>query len=396
MKKTLIAGDVHEPLELICKGPVIADYPCPKTENTREDALYAADRNGDVRRAHYGSEAKGAFQGMVGHSSPLVQVLELARRAARTNCTVLIQGETGTGKELLARGIHANSNRADKAFVTLNCGAIPKDLFESELFGHLQGAFTGAVRNRTGKAEAANLGTLFLDEIGEMPLALQVKLLRLIQEGEIERIGAATPTKLDIRIIAATNRSLPLLVKKGKFREDLYHRLNVIPLQLPNLRERVEDIPELTHYFFRRSCTRHQRDSLRLSASVLDRFAEYPWPGNIRELENAIERIVVLTPGTEVGLKDLPTCLQSEGATPLERIGLVLPAKGVSLCEIEKELFKEALKKSNWNRSRAARYLGVTRDALNYRMRKYGLDRAKAGRLPLCGVEKPPVTAFVH
>ena len=210
MKKSSSVGDVKEQHALICERAV-------------------ADSNVDVRPANHGSAAESAFQGMVGHSSALVQVLALALRAARTNCTILIQGETGTGKELLARGIHANSNRASKAFVTLNCGAIPRELFESELFGHMQGAFTGAVRNRTGKAEAANKGTLFLDEIGEMPLILQVKLLRLIQAGEIETVGAATPTKVDIRIIAATNRNLPLLVKKGKFREDLYHRLNVIP-----------------------------------------------------------------------------------------------------------------------------------------------------------------------
>ena len=361
---------------------------------TCESAL--AHSKVDVRPVVCGSEATSAFQGIVGQSSALVHILELALRAARTNCTILIQGETGTGKELLARGIHANSNRRGKPFVTLNCGAIPRDLFESELFGHVQGSFTGAIRNRTGKAEAANTGTLFLDEIGEMPLNLQVKLLRLIQEGEIETVGAARPTKLDIRIIAATNRNLLLLMKKGKFREDLYHRLNVIPLHLPNLRERTEDIPELVQYFFCRSCARHQRDDLSLSASALNRFAEYPWPGNIRELENAIERIVVLTPGGEVKLNDLPSGFRSEVTAPLERIGLVLPSRGVSLREIEKEVFREALKRNNWNRSRAARYLCVSRDTLNYRMRKFGLDRAKASRRALGRVENAPVAALLN
>jgi two-component system NtrC family response regulator len=395
MKKNRIVGDVEDQGELICELPGCGEYGFAETEDTCEEALDHANFNSEVSHACSGLKSKSTFQGMVGHSSALLHVLELALRAARTNCTILVQGDTGTGKELLARGIHANSNRASKAFVTLNCGAIPRELFESELFGHVQGSFTGAVRNRTGRAEAANTGTLFLDEIGEMPLDLQVKLLRLIQGGEIERVGSAMPTKLDVRIIAATNRNLPFLVKKRKFREDLYHRLNVITLQLPNLRDRAEDIPELVQYFFRKSCAKHQRDDLRLSLPVLNRFAEYPWPGNIRELENAIERIVVLTPGREVGLNDLPLDFQSE-ATPLERIGLILPSKGVSLSEIEKELFREALKRNNWNRSRAARYLGVTRDTLNYRMRKFGLDRVRAGRLALGGVEKSLGTALVH
>lgn len=395
MKKNRIVGDADGQGELICELPGSGEPGFAETENTCEEALDHANFNCEVSHACNGLKSKSTFQGMVGHSSALLHVLELALRAARTNCRILVQGETGTGKELLARGIHANSNRASKAFVTLNCGAIPRELFESELFGHVQGSFTGAIRNRTGKAEAANTGTLFLDEIGEMPLDLQVKLLRLLQDGEIERVGAAMPTKLDVRIIAATNRNLPFLVKKRKFREDLYHRLNVITLQLPNLRDRAEDIPELVQYFFRKSCAKHQRDDLRLSLPVLNRFAEYPWPGNIRELENAIERIVVLTPGREVGLNDLPSDFQSEAA-PLERIGLILPSKGVSLSEIEKELFREALKRNNWNRSRAARYLGVTRDMLNYRMRKFGLDRVKAGRLALGGVEKSLGTALVH
>lgn len=395
IKKNRMVGDVEEHGELICELPGSGEYGVPKTENTCEEALDHPSSNSELSHACHGLKSNSTFQGMVGHSSPLLHILELALRAARTNCTILVQGETGTGKELLARGIHANSKRASKAFVTLNCGAIPRELFESELFGHVQGSFTGAVRNRTGKAEAAHTGTLFLDEIGETPLDLQVKLLRLIQEGEIARVGAAMPTKLDVRIIAATNRNLPFLVKKGRFREDLYHRLNVITLRLPNLRDRTEDIPELVQYFFRRSCAKHQRDDLTMSLPVLNRFAEYPWPGNIRELENAIERIVVLTAGREVRLNDLPSCFQSEAA-PLERIGLILPSKGVNLREIEKELFREALKRNDWNRSRAARYLGVTRDTLNYRMRKFGLDRLKAGRLALGGVEKCTGTALVH
>lgn len=390
MKKTWIGDDAGESNDFILEEEKLAEF-------DSRSACALTDSVAGPSQLWNGLSVKAAFPSMVGHSSALVEMLELALRAARTNCTVLIQGESGTGKELLARGIHANSKRANRAFVTINCGAIPKDLFESELFGHVQGAFTGAVRNRTGKAEAAHLGTLFLDEIGEMPLDLQVKLLRLIQEGEIERVGATNSTKLDIRIITATNRTLPILVQKGKFREDLYHRLNVIPLQLPNLRERAQDIPELAQHFFRRSCSRQQREGLRLSPPVLERLAKYPWPGNIRELENTMERVVVLTAGREVGLEHLPACLQSQdaGAASLERIGLVLPSTGINLREIEKELFQEALKKSHWNRSRAARYLGITRDVLNYRMRKHGLSRAKRS-MPLGSVGKARVVALIH
>jgi len=318
------------------------------------------------------------FEHMLGHSRALVGVLQQAARAARTNCTILIQGETGTGKELLARGIHANSKRCDKPFVVLNCGAIPAELFESELFGHVRGSFTGAVTDRKGKAEAANGGTLLLDEIGEMRLELQVKLLRLIQQGEIERVGAPSPSKLDTRIIAATNQNLTAMVKRGKFREDLYHRLKVIPLRLPSLRERSEDIPELVEHFFRLSCKRHDRADLKLSANAIAHFSGYHWPGNVRELENAIERIVVLTQGSEVPLSDLSMDFQTEPELQ-DPFQIDLPPTGISLSGIEKQVLQSALKKNNWNRSQAARFLGVSRDTLNYRIRKYELLRPDLG-----------------
>src|SRR5208283_1702890 len=284
------------------------------------------------------------FEHMLGHSPALVGILQQAARAAGTNCTILIQGETGTGKELLACGIHANSKRCEKPFVVLNCGAIPGELLESEVFGHMRGSFTGAVTDRKGKAEAANGGTLFLDEIGEIRLELQVKLLRLIQQGEIERVGAPLPSKLDIRIIAATNRNLSAMVKNGKFREDLYYRLNVIPLQLPSLRQRSEDIPELVKHFFRRSCTRHERTDLKLPANIIVHFSAYPWPGNVCELENAIERIVVLTQGSEVRVSDVQTALQIE-PEPLDLFQIDLPPTGFSLGGIEKKVLQRALQK---------------------------------------------------
>jgi len=317
-------------------------------------------------------DKKRGFEDMLGRSHALLQTLDQARRAAATSSTVLIQGETGTGKELLARGIHANSRRSAKPFITLNCSAIPKELLESELFGHLKGSFTSAVLDRKGRAEAAHGGTLFLDEIGEMPLELQAKVLRLIQHGEIEKVGAASSTRVDIRVVAATHRNLAAMVENGAFREDLYYRLNVIPLSLPSLRERREDIPELARFFFERSCSKQERKDLRLPDRLLDSFVAYRWPGNIRELENIVERIVVLTSGNEVTSGDLPAFLQTE-PTPLAAIGFDLPPSGISLGDLERELLLRALQECNWNQSRAARYLSLSRRTLIYRMQKYNL-----------------------
>jgi len=314
------------------------------------------------------------FENILGRSQDLLGVLDQATRAARTNSTVLIQGETGTGKELLARGLHALSARATKAFVTINCGAIPKDLLESELFGHVKGSFTGAQMDRKGQVEAADGGTLFLDEIGEMSPELQVKLLRLLQNAEIQRVGAVHSTAVDVRVVAATHRDLAAMVHEGAFREDLYYRLNVIPLRLPSLRDRRQDILELVRFFFERSCSKHGRENLTLAKGVLDRFLVYRWPGNIRELQNVIERIVVLTRETEVGIADLPDFLQPE-PNPVEALQLALPPNGICFGGLEKEVLLRALEQSNWNQSTAARYLGMSRKTLVYRMHKYNLLR---------------------
>ncbi|MGH9653112.1 MAG: sigma-54-dependent transcriptional regulator, partial [Bryobacteraceae bacterium] len=241
-------------------------------------------------------DAKYGFESIIGRSRSLLYVLDMAARAAQTDATVVIHGETGTGKELLAKAVHFNSRRREKPFVTINCGAIPKDLLESELFGHVKGSFTGAVAHRTGKVETADGGTLFLDEIGEMPLELQVKLLRLIQQGEIEKVGAPSSSTVDVRAIAATHRNLEAMIEDGTFREDLYYRLSVIPLELPPLRERLDDIPELVQHFFAKAKRKHGREDLVLPISLLPYFSNYRWPGNIRELENIVERLVVLTP----------------------------------------------------------------------------------------------------
>src|SRR6516165_5888501 len=243
----------------------------------------------EVRGLRVSLDQKYGFESIIGRSKLLLSVLEMASRVAQKDSTVLIRGETGTGKELLAKAIHQNSRRSHHPFVTINCGAIPKDLLESELFGHAKGSFTGAFAPKRGKVETADGGTLFLDEIGELPVELQVKLLRLIQQGEIEKVGTTGPATVDVRIIAATHRNLQTLIEDGSFREDLFYRLAVIPLELPPLRERSSDIPELVEALFLRARQKHCLPNLKLPPHLLPYFGAYGWPGNIRELENVIE-----------------------------------------------------------------------------------------------------------
>lgn len=333
----------------------------------------------EVRQLRRILDAKYGFESIVGRSKRLIEVLDLAGRAAQSASTVLLRGETGTGKELLAKAIHYNSPRKERPFVTINCGAIPKDLLESELFGHLKGSFTGAVAHKTGKVEAAHRGTLFLDEIGDMPLELQVKLLRLIQQGEVEKIGSTEPMKVDVRIIAATHRNLQAMIEDQTFREDLFYRLSVIPLELPPLRERPDDIPELVRIFFERGREKHGRPNLQLPDGLISSFEEYPWPGNIRELENIIERIIVLSDGDLVRSSDLPTSLRVEPDRK-NLLQLKLPPEGISLEAVEKEMILTALRKFDWNQSRAAQYLDLSRKTLIYRMEKFGLRREENER----------------
>ncbi len=334
----------------------------------------------EVRTLRANLNRKYGFENILGHSDALLHVLDVSARAARTNSTVLIRGETGTGKELLARAIHFNSSRKDGPLITINCGAIPRELLESELFGHKKGAFTGAVIDKKGKVEMADGGTLFLDEIGEMPPNLQVKLLRLIQEGEIEKIGSEVGHHVDVRIIAATHRDLQVMIEDGTFREDLYYRLAVIPLVLPPLRERVEDISDLVQCFFAKSQQKNGRPNLVMPPALLPYFVRYRWPGNVRELENAVERVVVLTRDDEVTLHDLPEFLRAEraGADALE-IGL--PPQGISLEAVEKELILKALEKCDWNQTHAARYLDISRKTLIYRMERHGIRRPQESQV---------------
>jgi DNA-binding NtrC family response regulator len=321
-------------------------------------------------------DEKYGFENIIGRSKAFLRVLDQAARVAPSDATVLIQGETGTGKEALAKAIHFNSLRRGQPLVTINCAAIPKDLMESELFGHLRGSFTGAITHKKGKIEIADRGTIFLDEIGELPLELQVRLLRLIQEREVEKIGATHPIKVDVRIIAATNRDLKSLVAAGCFREDLYYRLAVIPIELPPLRNRAEDIPEFVRRFFEAAKQRHQKLELTLPAQIVAYFSNYRWPGNVRQLENAIERIVVLSGSDLVTLNDLPEFLRPVGRQ-LENARSAESSEGMSLDTVEKDLIVQALRQSGWNQSRAAKHLGITRKTLLYRITKYRIEKGK-------------------
>ncbi|HEY7209481.1 MAG TPA: sigma-54 dependent transcriptional regulator [Bryobacteraceae bacterium] len=314
------------------------------------------------------------FENIIGHSPALMHVLESAARVAQTNVTVLILGETGTGKELLAKAIHRNSSRAYKPFATINCGSIPRDLLESELFGHVRGAFTGALAHKKGKIEVADGGTVFLDEIGEMPLDLQVRLLRLIQEHEIEKVGASNAASIDVRVIAATHRNLESMVQSGAFREDLYYRLLVVPLEIPPLRARMDDVPELVCEFFNQSTAKYSRKGLKLPQDLVPHFSQYHWPGNIRQLQNVIERMVVLCPRDEVGLNDLPDVLRH---SPAAYPGSLSIPEGMTLSAIEREVVLQTLSKCRWNHTRTAQQLGITRKILESRMTKYGIEKVR-------------------
>jgi formate hydrogenlyase transcriptional activator len=317
------------------------------------------------------SDARGlrsGFEGIVGSSTALREVLDQIRRVAPTDSTVLIEGETGTGKELIAQAIHANSRRRNRPFAKLNCAAIPLGLLESELFGHEKGALTGAVAQRLGRFEAADGGTLFLDEIGDIPLELQAKLLRVLQEQEFERLGSTYTRHVNVRVVAATNQDLAGLVAEKLFRMDLYYRLNVFPVALPPLRSRLEDIPILVAHFVHRYAGSMAKRIEKITSDTMERLLRYPWPGNIRELQNFIERAVILTDGDVLRPSPLPT-------------HAVFSGDPVTLADAERDHILNALRKSNGvvgGADGAAARLGVKRTTLISKMRKRGLSRAVA------------------
>ncbi len=320
---------------------------------------------------------KYKFDNIIGNSPAIQPVFTRMEKILVTDSTVLILGESGTGKELVARAIHYNGLRKDKPFIAINCGAIPAELLESELFGHMRGSFTGAVADKPGKFELANKGTIFLDEIGTMPLQLQMKLLRVLQEQELERVGSTSRTKLDVRVISATNADLEERVRRNDFREDLYYRLNVIPIHLPPLRERREDIPLLAKHFLKKICTEMRRPVLEITQAAVKAMEGYKWPGNVREMENVIERAVALTDSEVIDIQDLPS--QISGVTQKSSFlpTFQIPDEGLDLTNevalIERALIKQAMDKSSNIKARAASLLNINRTTLVEKMKRYGM-----------------------
>ena len=312
---------------------------------------------------------------IIGESSAMQGVFERTAKAARVNSTVLILGESGTGKEMIARHIHFEGSRQKKPFVVVNCAAIPDSLVESELFGHEKGAFTGADASRPGKFEDANTGTLFLDEIGDMHLESQAKLLRVLQDGVVERVGSSKTRQVDVRVIAATNRDLRERVARGEFREDLYFRLEVLPVYLPPLRERIEDLPLLIKHFREKLSSKIGIEAPQVGPEVVDAFRRYRWPGNVRELEHTLEQLFILANDNVLTAKDLPEKFH-QVAEPAGEVGL--PPGGLSLEELEQDLIRQALERSGGRIKEAAELLGLTYKTLQYRLKKHEIDRKAA------------------
>ena len=317
-----------------------------------------------------------SFGNIIGKSAGMLQLFETIKKISDYKASVLIFGESGTGKELVARALHYNSSRAQGPFVAVNCGAIPETLLESELFGHERGAYTDAKKEKRGSFEMAHQGTLFLDEIGETPPSAQVKLLRVLQEGEVKRLGSEQPLFVDVRIIAATIKDLARAVAEGRFREDLFYRLNVLPLHLPPLRGRKEDIPLLVEHFLQKYNAQHRLNIRGVTETALARLLEYPWPGNVRELENTMERAMILTQGERIESDSLPSEVLGERAPWKREIwGEELSIKKASRV-MEEELIRRALKKTKGNRSQAARLLEISHPALLSKIREYGINGA--------------------
>jgi len=327
-------------------------------------------------KAPYSQNCKNrfTFRGIVGRAPKLCEALSLAYEAARTDITVLLLGESGTGKELLARAIHANSGYQNGPFVAINCMAFPETLLESELFGYERGAFTGAEKTKLGRFELASGGTLFLDEIGDMSLQVQVKLLRVLEEKEFMRLGGTTPIKTNVRIITATNKDLTKLVREGRFREDLFYRINVYPITLPPLRERKEDIPLLVDYFISESALRMKKKINGISPEALKMLTEYHWVGNVRELENVIERAVILCRNNLITPAYLPYYVTHGPLLSFSNNStFCIPPEGLNLEELERDILLQALERSNYNKSKAARLIGLSRSKFRYRLKRYKL-----------------------
>ncbi|MDA8793913.1 sigma-54 dependent transcriptional regulator [Bacteriovoracaceae bacterium] len=318
---------------------------------------------------------RSVFCSMIGSSHKMQEVYKRIEKVSKSESTVLITGESGTGKELVAKAIHQCSNRCEQSLVSVNCGAIPSELLESELFGHVKGSFTGAISNRKGRFELAHYGSIFLDEIGDMPFLLQVKLLRVLQTREIEPVGSDQTKEINVRVIAATHRNIEKQIEQNKFREDLYYRLNVIPIYVPALRERKEDIPLLIEYFINKYSSADKSNAIFFSDSALEYMISYDWPGNVRELENVIERLVILRGGNKVLIEDLPIKIINQSQLKLQSNHLVeLPNEGLDiknfLSGLERSLILQALERTNGNRNQASKLLSLNRTTLIEKLKK--------------------------
>jgi two-component system NtrC family response regulator len=335
-----------------------------KIERLRERHLLYVE-NQELREA---LESRHRIEGIIGESGQMLEVISLIRRVAASEATVLIRGESGTGKELVAKAIHYASPRASAPLVRVNCAALPENLLESELFGHERGSFTGAVATRKGRFETADGGTLFLDEIGDLPMHLQAKLLRVLQEREFERVGSSQPLKVNVRVLSATHRDLEALMKSGRFREDLYYRLNVVTVVLPPLRERRQDLPALMEHFLAAFAQKNRKTIRGFSHEARQALLRYDYPGNVRELENLIERAVVLTRDEVIGRGDLPLTLEEAEGIEDKEANLTAAVEG-----LERRMIQEALGRAGGVQTKAAELLGITERALRYKLRKYGL-----------------------
>jgi two-component system, NtrC family, response regulator AtoC len=358
----------------------------PFEQEELKKVIAKAARAHELERQNVHAAPGGERTPLVGHSAAMQQVFEMVARVADSPSTVLITGESGTGKELVAREIHHGSSRRDRPLIKVNCAAIPKDLVESELFGYEKGAFTGAVGSKPGRFELADGGTLFLDEIGEIPVEMQVKLLRALQESEFERVGGIKTIHVDVRLIAATNRDLKALIAEGRFREDLYYRLAVVPMALPPLRDRREDIPPLVAHFIEKYDRRLGKRVEGIEEEAIQLLLAYSWPGNIRELENLMERSVLFADGPTILATSLPDSLRERGGTPapiaaVGPLGAIAAPSGASMkeivrqaqAELEKELISRALEETGGNVTRAAKKLQISRKSLQVKMKELGL-----------------------
>jgi DNA-binding NtrC family response regulator len=325
--------------------------------HTQEDVIY---RTSDI----------------VGESSALKKVLKMVEKVAKADSTLLITGETGVGKGLIAGAIHHNSNRSDNNFVQVNCAALPQNILESELFGHEKGAFTGAVRLRVGRVEQANMGTIFLDEIGDMDLALQAKILRVLEEREFERVGGEKTIKVDVRVIAATNQDLYALVQQGKFREDLYYRINVVNILIPPIRQRKEDIEPLVLYFIKKYCREFNKQEMGIDSTALSAMVDYDWPGNIREIRNCVERAVLLAEGDSIKPQDIS--ILNPGTQQAAYTEISVSRNSLSTLAIsEKEMILDALRRNDWIQKEAASSLGISKRVIHYKIQKYGITHPR-------------------